>query len=80
MPVHSQNLSHNSSVPMPTIRLTIPPNDLTDQQKQAFIERTTDTVSEFYREEKNEDIREFVNVRITETAETGYAVGGEIIG
>ena len=29
---------------------------------------------------KDEDIREFVNVRITETAETGYTVGGEVIG
>ncbi|MFB6279370.1 MAG: 4-oxalocrotonate tautomerase family protein [Salinibacter sp.] len=65
---------------MPTIRLTVPPGDLSDQQKEAFIERMTDTVSQFYREEKDEDIREFVNVRITETAETGYAVGGEVIG
>jgi 4-oxalocrotonate tautomerase family enzyme len=65
---------------MPTLRLTVPPNDLDDEQKAAFIERVTDTVSQFYLEEKDEDIREFVNVRITETAETGYAVGGEIIG
>jgi len=65
---------------MPTIRLTIPPEDLTDGQKATFIERMTDTVSQLYLEEKDEDIREFVNVRITETAETGYAVGGEVIG
>ena len=65
---------------MPTIRLTVPPDDLSNEQKKAFIERVTDTVSQFYREEKDEDIREFVNVRITETAETGYAIGGEVIG
>lgn len=65
---------------MPTIRLTVPPNDLDEEQKAAFIERVTDTVSQFYLEEKGENIREFVNVRIAETAETGYAVGGEIIG
>jgi 4-oxalocrotonate tautomerase family enzyme len=65
---------------MPTIRLTVPPDDLSNEQKAAFIERVTDTVSQFYREEKDEEIREFVNVRITETAETGYAVGGEVIG
>lgn len=65
---------------MPTIRLTVPPDDLSDQQKEAFIERMTDTVSQFYLEEKDEDVREFVNVRITETAQTGYAVGGEVIG
>ena len=65
---------------MPTLRLTVPPNDLDDEQKAAFIERVTDTVSQFYLDEKDEDVREFVNVRIAETAETGYAVGGEIIG
>jgi len=65
---------------MPTIRLTVPPEDLTDDQKEVFIERITDMVSQFYLEEKGEDIREFVNVRITETAETGYAIGGEVIG
>lgn len=65
---------------MPTIRLTVPPDDLDNEQKAAFIERVTDTVSQFYLDQKDEDIREFVNVRIIETAETGYAVGGEIIG
>lgn len=65
---------------MPTLRLTVPPNDLDDEQKAAFIERVTDTVSQFYLDEKDEDVREFVNVRIAETAESGYAVGGEIIG
>ena len=65
---------------MPTIRLTVPPEDLTDEQKAAFIERITDTVSQFYLEEKDEDVHEFVNVRVVETAENGYAVGGEVIG
>lgn len=65
---------------MPTIQLTVPPGDLTEEQKASFIERVTDTVSQFYLEEKDEDIREFVNVHVVETAETGYAVGGEVIG
>lgn len=65
---------------MPTIRLTVPPDDLSDQQKEAFIEHITDSVSQFYLEEKDEDVREFVNVRITETAKTEYAIGGEVIG
>jgi hypothetical protein len=29
---------------------------------------------------KDEEVHQFVNVRIVETAENGYAVGGEIIG
>lgn len=65
---------------MPTIRLTVPPEDLTDEQKAILIERMTDAVDQFYLEEKGEDIREFVNIRIVETAETGYAIGGEVIG
>lgn len=65
---------------MPTLRLTIPDGDLTAEQKADLIDRLTDTVSQFYLDAHGEDLREFVNVQITETAEDGYAVGGTIIG
>ncbi len=65
---------------MPTVRLTIPQDDLSDAQKVRFVERLTDTVQQFYLDETGEDLRDFVNVQIQETAEKGYAVGGEIIG
>lgn len=65
---------------MPTIRLTVPQGDLSEAQKIKFVERVTDAVSRFYLEEKEEEVRSFVNVQISETAENGYAVGGEIIG
>lgn len=65
---------------MPTIRVTIPQDDLDEDQTSQFVERLTDTVSEFYVDEKGEDIRSFVNVQIHETAENGYAVGGDVIG
>jgi len=65
---------------MPTLRLTVPEDDLTAEQKREVIARLTDTISTFYREEQGDDLREFVNVQITETTEGGYAVGGTVIG
>jgi phenylpyruvate tautomerase PptA (4-oxalocrotonate tautomerase family) len=65
---------------MPTLQLTVPEGDLDADEKAELIDRLTDTVSEFYQKEQDEDIRDFVNVQITETADTGYAVGGTIIG
>ena len=65
---------------MPTLQLTVPKDDLNADEKAELIDRLTDTVSEFYQKEQDEDIRDFVNVQITETADTGYAVGGTIIG
>lgn len=65
---------------MPTLQLSVPQGDLSNEQKAAFIERLTDAVSQFYEDEKEEDVRAFVNVQIRETCEQGYAVGGEIIG
>jgi phenylpyruvate tautomerase PptA (4-oxalocrotonate tautomerase family) len=65
---------------MPTLQLTVPNDDLDADEKAEVIDRLTDTVSQFYRDAHDDDLREFVNVQITETAEEGYAVGGTIIG
>ncbi|MDN3519487.1 tautomerase family protein [Aquisalimonas lutea] len=65
---------------MPTVRVTVPQGDLTEDQKRDVVERLTETVGSYYQEEKEEDIRSFVMVQINETAPGGYAVGGEIIG
>ncbi|WP_435103195.1 tautomerase family protein [Arhodomonas sp. AD133] len=65
---------------MPTVRLTVPQGDLTKEEKAEVVERVTDTVSNFFRERKNEDVRPYVMVQISETSEGGYALGGEIIG
>ncbi|PQJ36074.1 hypothetical protein BSZ35_17000 [Salinibacter sp. 10B] len=65
---------------MPTVRVTIPQGDLSDEQTARFVERLTDAVQQFYLDETGEDLRDVVNVQIQETAENGYAVGGEIIG
>lgn len=65
---------------MPTIQLTVPKDDLRKSEKAKFIEHLTESVSQFYLEEKDEEIKEFINVQIRETAEGGYAIGGEVIG
>ena len=72
--------SHALIRTMPTLQLTVPNDDLDADEKAELIDRLTDTVSEFYRDAHDDDLREFVNVQITETAEEGYAVGGTIIG
>ena len=73
-------LSHAPFRTMPTLQLTVPEGDLDADEKAELIDRLTDTVSQFYRDAHDEDLRKFVNVQITETAEDGYAVGGTIIG
>lgn len=65
---------------MPTIQVTIPQDDLNQNQKSQLVKRLTESVSEFYITEKDEQVKEFVNIRIHETAENGYAIGGDIIG
>lgn len=64
---------------MPTVRMTIPKSDLTEEHKVELIKRLTDTVGTFYKEKKREDVKNYVMVHINETAEKGYALGGEII-
>lgn len=65
---------------MPTVQMTVPQGDLTQEQKAEVVERLTDTVSRFFRDAKQEDVRDFVVVHIRETAPGGYALGGRIIG
>lgn len=65
---------------MPTLRVTVPRNDLESGQRARLATRLTETVGRFFEEEGKGDLRSYVVVHITETAEQGYAVGGEIIG
>jgi len=65
---------------MPTVQLTVPQGDLTREQTGELAEQVTNTVSEFFRHKKDEDVHDFVVVHVRETAERGYALGGQIIG
>lgn len=65
---------------MPTVQMTVPQGDLTREQSGELVERVTTVVSDFFREYKQEEVRDFVVVHIRETAEGGYALGGQVIG
>lgn len=65
---------------MPTLRMTVPKQDLTDEQRRRLVDRLTETVGAFYEEEGKGDIRANVVIHISETAGQGYGVGVEIIG
>lgn len=65
---------------MPTLRMTVPENDLTNEQRERAVAELTEALGRFYDREKGEDLQPFVMVQISETAPRGYAVGGEIIG
>lgn len=67
-------------IAMPTLRVTVPRNDLEAGQRTKLAAHLTETVGQFFEEQGKGDIRPYVVVHISETAEQGYAVGGEIIG
>ncbi|PZD72200.1 hypothetical protein C1752_03786 [Acaryochloris thomasi RCC1774] len=65
---------------MPTIKLTVPKNAWTKDEKAKLVERFTNTLSDFAQEAGKGDIKPFIGVQIEETAEGGYAIGGQIFG
>ncbi|MEO0520975.1 MAG: hypothetical protein AAF171_27200 [Cyanobacteria bacterium P01_A01_bin.116] len=65
---------------MPTIKLTVPQNAWTKDEKAQIIERFTNTLNEVAQASGKGDIKQFIGVQIEETAEGGYAIGGQIFG
>ena len=65
---------------MPTIKLTVPRNAWTKDEKAQIIERFTDALNEVAQASGKGDIKQFIGVQIEETAEGGYAIGGQIVG
>lgn len=65
---------------MPTIRLAIPPNAWTKDEKAKAIEALTDALTKVAADLGKGDIKAFVGVQIDETAEGGYAIGGQVFG
>lgn len=65
---------------MPTVRVTVPHQDLSTAQRQRLVGRLTEEVGQFFESEGKGDLRRFVVVHLLETGEGGYGVGGEIIG
>jgi len=65
---------------MPTLRVTVPQDDLDAEQRERLVGRLTETVGGFFEAEGKGDLRPYVVIHITETAARGYGVGGEVIG
>lgn len=65
---------------MPTIRLAVPPKAWTKDEKEKLIVALTDTLATVAEECGKGDIKQFIGVQIDETAEGGYAIGGQVFG
>lgn len=65
---------------MPTIRLAVPPKAWSKEEKADLIGVLTQTLAATAAKHGKGDIKQFINIQIDETAEGGYAVGGQIFG
>ncbi|MGF1491627.1 MAG: 4-oxalocrotonate tautomerase family protein [Microcoleaceae cyanobacterium] len=65
---------------MPTIKLTVPKNAWTKDEKAKIVEKFTNALNDVAQESGKGDIKQFIGVQIEETAEGGYAIGGQIFG
>ena len=65
---------------MPTIRVTVPKNAWTVEQKSEIVQSLTDGLAGIAQTAGKGDIKQYINVHIEETAEGGYAMGGTVVG
>ncbi len=65
---------------MPTIKLTVPPGAWSKDEKATIIDRLTNSLNDVATESGKGDIKQFIACQIDETAEGGYAVGGQVFG
>ena len=65
---------------MPNIRLTVPKDAWTKEEKGELIGTLTDAVAGFAADKGKGDIKDFVSVYVEETAAGGYSIGGRIFG
>ena len=65
---------------MPTIRVTVPRNSWSVSEKADIVASLTDGLASVGQSSGKGDIRPYINVHIEETAEGGYAMGGNVVG
>lgn len=65
---------------MPTIKITVPKNAWSKEDKAKLAERVTDALNAVAIESDKGDIKQYINTHIHETAEGGYAMGGQVVG
>ena len=65
---------------MPTIKLTVPKASWSKEAKEKIVHTLTDGLNTVAHSEGKGDIKQFISVQIEETAEGGYAIGGQVFG
>ena len=65
---------------MPTIRVTIPKSAWSVEEKAKIVSNLTTSLADVAKTAGKGDITQYVNVQIEETAEGGYAMGGQVVG
>lgn len=65
---------------MPTIRVTVPKNSWSKEEKAQIVGQLTDGLASVGEASGKGDIKPYINVHIEETAEGGYAMGGQVVG
>lgn len=65
---------------MPNVRLTVPKDAWSVEEKADLIARLTDAVAGHASEKGKGDIRQYVSVYVEETAQGGYSLGGQVLG
>ncbi len=65
---------------MPTIKVTIPKDAWSKEEKGKIAVKLTDALNEVAQEVGKGDLKQYINTHIEETAEGGYAVGGNVVG
>lgn len=65
---------------MSTISVTVPKDAWTKDQKATINRTLTDGLADVAQTAGKGDIKQYINVHIEETADGGYAIGGNVIG
>ena len=66
---------------MPTIRLTVPKDSWTREEKAEIVTKLAERFDDVAKASPGKgDVEQFINVHIEETAEGGYAMGGQVVG
>ena len=65
---------------MPTIRVMLPAGAWSKEEKGKIAAELTEALSRVAQEVGKGDIKQYINAQIQETAEGGYAMGGNVVG
>ena len=65
---------------MPTIRVMVPAGAWSKDEKGKIASELTEALNRVAQEVGKGDIKQYINAQIQETAEGGYAIGGNVVG